>query len=237
MKKTIIILSIFAFFVSGGMQTTNAQNADSSQIDKLTDALNKSGKSFTLADGTIIIDFPKINPAMPTHNFYNNAPPATKQYGRKAPIYIIVIALIVLIYVPLQLYYTVRLKKIRKKDFKELQIFKQQALKIPVDLNDCKIKQHIYRETAETEATDRYEALDYIFLNKQPKRNTIEQRCCEVTFKATINGNAEIFCVDIPKDEFPLRILFQQQKTTYLYVDEQDTENFYFDLEFLKFEE
>lgn len=248
MKKTIIILSVLTLFSNSCIHTTYAQTENESSMQHLINILNESGATFTTdtaADGAIMLEIIK-SPHLPT------APPQIKTLHiptrRRGPIPTIFIILIVLICVPVIFIINRDAKKTQKKYIERLQLFKQQAYKIPVDLADCKIKQKTrYEKTGKAYAFN-----PQIFNIRRP--DIKELHSCTIMYETTINGKSEIFYADVEKDEVTLRMEFYRQKTTYIYLDTQDiyeetedteyiyedtedTKNYYFDLEFLKSEE
>ena len=109
------------------------------------------------------------------------------------------------------------------------QAFKQQAHKILVNLDDCKVK---HRTRYERIAPGRYDALDSRVMGIH-RKDSVEKHSCTITYKTEINGKPVIFTKDVCKHEMTVYALFAQQKTTYIYVDRQDITHYYFDLEFL----
>lgn len=120
-----------------------------------------------------------------------------------------------------------------KKALERLRIFKIEAQKIPVQLKSCKIKQTVrYEKIDKSYNQQKIDALDSHFCDIQ-RDDTKELVSCMVTYKATFNGRSQTFHTYIDKDELTLQFLFARQKTTYIYVDKLDKNNYYFDLEFL----
>lgn len=122
-------------------------------------------------------------------------------------------------------------EKTEKIYLEKVRVFKQTAYKIPVDLYDCEIKYTTRIERIEN--TGKYDALDAWVLGID-RSDTREIPQCVVTFQVAIGQNTKTFRVYVDKDELTLRILFSQQKTTYIYVDKMNPERYYFDLEFLE---
>ena len=125
-------------------------------------------------------------------------------------------------------------EKSREKYLEHLEIFKQQAEKIPVDLNKCKIKQktHYHQKNRQKGYATVFDAYDAYKSNK-PVYDTKERSTCMVTYKTKIGHIPYTFHEYIEKDEFTVRVMFAKRKKTWIYVDKKDIKNYYFDLEFL----
>ncbi len=237
MKITHILFTLFVFpFLAGyGREIpSRAMDSDSLTTSKTSvELLRKSGNNFTmdtLTDGSVMIEITE-SPNLPDYNETHT--PLNFSGSRGKIVFLGFGAIIFVVCLSILYFIKWKNKKVHKKYLERLQTFKQQAYKIPVNLNDCKIKQRTrYEKIYKSYRQQQNEALDEELFGIQ-RNDTKELHCCIVTFKTIIDGKNETFCVDIDKDELTLRILFAQQKTTYIYVDTQNGENYYFDLEFL----
>ena len=128
-------------------------------------------------------------------------------------------------------------KKELVKYHANLELFKQQALKIPVNLEDCKIIKKNNREQKIYENS--YSRVFYAFDTCEPfkpvydTKSIVYKEGCFATYKAEIGNIPITFYANIEKDEFTVGVIFAKQKKTWIYVDKEDIENYYFDLEFL----
>ena len=148
-----------------------------------------------------------------------------------------VLIIILIIAVPILLvvlYTNYDLKTHEKEMFERRQRFKQQAHKIPVNLADCKVKKHRvhYQKKQRCIQSERFDAVDSRVFGLH-RNDTKEMHSCTISYKTEINGKPVTFTTDVGKHEMTVYALFDRQKTTYIYVDKQDIENYYFDLEFL----
>ena len=121
-------------------------------------------------------------------------------------------------------------KKSRKKYLEHLEIFKQQAYKIPVDLEKCKIKQKTHYEQTIPQTGANIIAAYEAYTSDKPVYDTKERRICTVTYKTKIGHIPLTFHEYIEKDEFTVRVMFAKRKKTWIYVDKKDIKNYYFDL-------
>lgn len=247
MKKIIIIVTIlfsllilltllvFPFSAGYGQETPpRAMDSDSLTTDKTLVGLFKergnNSTMDTLADGSVMIEITE-SPNQP--DYRETHAPLNFRRSRGKIVLLGFLAVIFVVCLPVLYFTKWKNKKVHKKYLERLQAFKQQAYKIPVNLNDCKIKERTrYERIYKSYRQQQNEALDEQFFSIQ-RNDTKELHCCTVTFEAVIDDKTETFCVDIDKDELTLRILFAQRKTTCIYVDTQNKENYYFDLEFL----
>ena len=120
-----------------------------------------------------------------------------------------------------------------KKYTQGLEAFKITANKILVDLDKCTIKSGSrIEEIPKSYNERRYDGIDtWITGIKRDETKEIVQSV--LTYEINIYGKTETFHVLIEKDEITLRFLLEEQKTTYLYLDKTNKDNYYFDFEFL----
>lgn len=125
-------------------------------------------------------------------------------------------------------------KKQKQELAYDLNIFKSTAQKIKVNLNECKILKNNYQVSIDTGLENHgYQALDALYdSSRLQKHNTVNQSI--IVFETNVNGrNKKYLSEVIPKDAITLSFLLDKQKETFLYIDRDDYENYYFDLEFL----
>ena len=136
--------------------------------------------------------------------------------------------------------------KIQKQIVKAILDLKQHGYKIQVDLSQCEIKEHNYREQRErSDYSDELLALD--FERKIQDWNSMSRSWVPDVEHVNVNqtviiynhhhelsGKVEKFVSRIIlKDKLTLLFYFDRQKYTTLYVDKKNRNKYYFDLEFL----
>jgi hypothetical protein len=124
--------------------------------------------------------------------------------------------------------------KKEKQNFKsEIDRFKQSADKIKVNLSDCEIISNNYTEQVEKVKSYKAQALDSIYdSGKNIEQVDINQTV--IVYKTTQYGQKEQFnSSTINKDRITLNFLLAKHKETYLYVDRNNRQKYYFDIEFL----
>lgn len=116
------------------------------------------------------------------------------------------------------------------KDWKDKLV--KDGLKILVDLSKVKIKSNSYSQEVERVPT-KYEGLDELAgIDRRIFTNINE---CVIVYDIDIKGKRLKFTSDIiHKDKVTLEFLLLDKKTTELYIDKSDYENYFFDFEFLK---
>jgi hypothetical protein len=116
----------------------------------------------------------------------------------------------------------------------EVNNFKLTADKILVDLNSCEIKANNYTEQVVDQRSYRSQAFDT--MRGSPKKyGDIYINQAMLIFETEKYGQKErYYSPTIYKDEITLRFLLDKQKETYLYIDKNNREKYYFDLEFLE---
>lgn len=101
--------------------------------------------------------------------------------------------------------------------------------RIDVDLSTCIIKEHHYSEEQEPK---RYRVRVYEYYEPQ-KKLTVQQAV--IVFGHVCQGKKRMFNSPvISKERATLQMMMELKKTTWLYVDRHNPENYYFDLEFLR---
>jgi len=127
-----------------------------------------------------------------------------------------------------------KIQKVEKENLNaEIDEFKLYADKLLVDLNACEIITNNYIEHIERSKSSRSQALDFMYdssFNVEDK--DILQSV--ILFETEHEGKKEKFYSHtMYKDEVTLRIKFDRQKETYIYIDKFNRERYYFDFEFL----
>ncbi|HET6225144.1 MAG TPA: hypothetical protein VFF27_02630 [Bacteroidia bacterium] len=126
---------------------------------------------------------------------------------------------------------------------KRIQELKNTGERITVNLNDCDIKEHNYTEEQERKSSFNdlaspslkrdIQAWDALFDSSRNVNNvTVNQTILIYTHRSE-NKAEKFYSSVIPKDRISLMFKLDAQKTTTLYIDKQNRENYYFDLDFL----
>jgi len=124
-------------------------------------------------------------------------------------------------------------KEIEDNFKKEIEKFKLNSEKIPVDLNNCLIKTNNYTEQIEKESGYRAQTLDALY-DSSKNVESVNVYNAVLIFETEINGQKEKFySPTINKEEITLRFLLDRQKETFIYVDKGNRKRYYFDIEFL----
>ena len=106
------------------------------------------------------------------------------------------------------------------------------GLKIIVDLTKVKIKSNSYRQEIQR-IEWKYEGLDELAGIDRRKFADINE--CIIEYKTDLKGKSEIFTSgNIAKDKITVQFLLMNKKTTELYIDKSNHENYYFNLDFLQ---
>jgi hypothetical protein len=122
------------------------------------------------------------------------------------------------------------IKKVLKT--RKIKSLKSNGIKLPVDLKKCSLSEYSNRIE---KGTVYKEIIDRLILNKP-------QDYYERTFFETIlifecvlkNKKCCFISEKINSDSLTLSLLIEKYKETTIYVDREDTNRYYFDLEFLK---
>jgi hypothetical protein len=124
--------------------------------------------------------------------------------------------------------------KVEKENLNaEIEEFKMHADKLLVDLNACEIITNNYTEHIERSKSSRAQALDFVY---DSSYNVEDKDVLQsvIFYETEHEGKKEKFYSHtMYKDEVTLRIKFDRQKETYIYIDKFNRERYYFDLEFL----
>jgi hypothetical protein len=115
----------------------------------------------------------------------------------------------------------------------EIDILKLNSNKLLVDLNSCEIITNNYTEQILRAKNYRSQALDFVYdSNYNVEEKDVLQSV--ILFETEHEGKKEKFYSHtLYKDEVSLRIKFDRQKETCIYIDKDNSERYYFDLEFL----
>lgn len=231
----MFMFSILLFMLYSSLQITNAQT----KIDGSEEFINNliesedSLKLDTLEDGTISIEI--IRSDASTQNITRQSISHRISNSSKVRLFCYTLLVIIIIGILIYLYIDhlrimKRGKNTHNKYLQNLQIFKQQADKIPVYLANCKIKQRTrYEEINKTHQRLRNDdALDALIFDIQ-RNDKKEIKSCTITYQ----DRGQTFSTNIEKDELTIRILFGLQEITYIYVNKNNKKDYYFDLDFL----
>jgi hypothetical protein len=124
-------------------------------------------------------------------------------------------------------------EKFYLKRKKELEDFKSTAEVIKVNLNNCTIKTNNYTQEVLASRNYRVQALNTV-LKSEKNVEFVNFNQSVLIFETTIFGQKKLFRSEtIFKDEITLRFLLDFQKETNIYIDKQDSNDYYFDTEFL----
>lgn len=122
------------------------------------------------------------------------------------------------------------IKKVLK--ISKIRRLKSKGIKVPVDLRKCSISEYSNRIE---KGTVYKEIIDRLVLNKPQDYNE------RVFFNTTLhfeiilkNKKCSFISEKINVDSLTLTILIEKYKETIIYVDKDDTNRYYFDLEFIK---
>lgn len=106
------------------------------------------------------------------------------------------------------------------------------GLKITVDLSKVRIKANAYREEIQR-VQGKYEGLDE--LAGIDRRKFVDINECVIEYETDLRGKSVKFTSgNIAKDKITVQFLLMNKKTTELYIDKLDNENYHFNLEFLQ---
>lgn len=117
----------------------------------------------------------------------------------------------------------------------EIDKFKLRADQIKVNLNSCKIKTNNYTEQIEEDDSYRPQLLNSLsdYTKKEMKHTTVYQSV--LIYETDVFGQkAAYYSPTIYMDEISLKILLDREKETSIYVDRDNRNKYYFDLEFLR---
>ncbi len=129
-------------------------------------------------------------------------------------------------------------RKDENKEFKLHRKWKKDLLnngiKLEVDLEKVQIKSNHYQKEVEQTFTtlDKYKAVDTL-LGKDT-REFAEINECILIYETEVFGKKRQFqSSNIFKDKITLQFLLSNQKTTFIYLDKNDKDNYIFDIDFL----
>lgn len=116
----------------------------------------------------------------------------------------------------------------------EINRLKQFGDRIKVDFNDCEIVTNNYIKEVATGSSYKVQAFDALYdSNRNIKKVNVNQTV--LVFETHRLGRKEKFkSPTIYKDEMTLRFLLARKKETFIYVDRNQKDKYYFDLEFIK---
>lgn len=111
---------------------------------------------------------------------------------------------------------------------------KRNGIKIPVDLSKCQIKSNSWVEERERYMNSRVAFWNEVGGDSEMNVEKVESIQSRIEYSLMSNGIFQTFLSPtIAKDETTLRILLELKKETVIYVDRDNFNNYYFDLEFL----
>lgn len=125
------------------------------------------------------------------------------------------------------------LKGMNSKYKAQMLEFKKTADCIPFDLGKAIVQKRNRYETR-TVVEGKGAALNYISGNELHNEEIIEHTYCKVLFKVNYHGKRLTFEEVIHKDETSLQMHFYMQKETAIYINPNNPEHYYIDLEFLE---
>ena len=103
---------------------------------------------------------------------------------------------------------------------------------IPVNFEDCEVKSNQYREEIDDDLYHPYKVLEGLLPSEDPEYNTVHQQV--IVYQTDYKGKPKTFLSPtIHKDEISLQFILAKQVSTKIYVDQLDSNNYYFDLTFL----
>lgn len=112
---------------------------------------------------------------------------------------------------------------------------KASGMVLEVDFDQCEIKSNQYREEVVKDhysPMDNYMALDALVGHDNTQYNNVDQSI--IVFEADLGGEKKTFYSPlVHKDRTTLEFLLLDQKSTKIYVDRANADNYYFDVEFL----
>ena len=112
---------------------------------------------------------------------------------------------------------------------------KASGIALTVEFDKCKLITNQYREEVEKGygAMSESVAMDSLMGLEEPDYHDIDQSV--LVYEVTIKGQSMTFySPPINKEKVSLQLLLGIQKTTTLYVDPNDVDNYYFDLDFIR---
>jgi hypothetical protein len=111
--------------------------------------------------------------------------------------------------------------------------FKANSEKILVDFDKCEIISNNYVEEVETESFNNNQAWEALYDSERNVKK-VEVNQARLLFEADRFGTKEKFYSSmICKDEITIRFLLAKQKETFIYIDKNDKDRYYFDLDFI----
>ncbi|MCX2746150.1 hypothetical protein OO013_19885 [Mangrovivirga sp. M17] len=111
---------------------------------------------------------------------------------------------------------------------------KSNGTKIEVNFEQCELKSNKYREAIDQSYSpiSNYMALDALVGNDNTEYNNIDQSI--IVFNTELKGRkATFYSPLISKEKKTLEFLLADKKSTKIYIDKINKDNYYFDLEFL----
>lgn len=111
---------------------------------------------------------------------------------------------------------------------------KTNGIEIAVDFDQCELKSNQYREKIERDIShsSEDEVFDALMGHMTPEYNDVDQSV--IVFKTEFKGKETTFySPTINKEKVTLQFLLADKKSTKIYVDRLNKDNYYFDLEFI----
>ncbi len=134
---------------------------------------------------------------------------------------------------------TVKENEVIEKANQLITNLKTNGHKIMIDLDSCVVKENKYFEEPDyyknTSNLELFTAMDMIYLYHKFKTQASDNRKHQsvAIYNTVYQGKEQKFISPvIPNDRSHLLILFSIQKTTSLYIDKNNPDNYYFDMEF-----
>jgi hypothetical protein len=140
---------------------------------------------------------------------------------------------ILLIIISLVFYFMAGSSRSDDQARKWLENLKSTGIKIPVDLTKCKIKSNTWVEERERYSNSRIAFWNEVGGDADKNIERVKNNHSMIEYECEFKGRRQLFLGSISKDETTLRILLELKRETIIYVDRDDPENYYFDLEFI----
>jgi len=140
-----------------------------------------------------------------------------------------------LLITPFVLYFILDCIKSKRKEYKsklELENFKKTADKIVIDLENIKIKSNSWTDTVVVDNT-RYGGLNQLTGNEDKNIKMIKRDINYVKISVPYKEKTLNFNLSVAMEATILKMHFAIKKETILYVDPENPDNYYLDMEFL----
>jgi hypothetical protein len=142
---------------------------------------------------------------------------------------------ILLIVIPIAVYLIIaRIKDRGTSAVRFLKDLKSTGIIVPVDLTSCNVKSNNWTTEVERYNSPRVVLLNEISGHGDKNVERVESNVSRIEYTCDFNGRPRTFLSPtIAKDKITLQLLLEMQKETAIYVDRDDNQYYYFDLEFI----